>query len=156
MVDRALLEPGMAPLICARTGGPADALVEVCYWRVPQWTWILLPFGILPWLIARWCTQEEMTGALPFSQAVIDRYRTLSRSMAIVGVSALAALLIAAWARFAALAWLGIAGLLALVVLLAVRESGTIRGRPEPGLRALRLDGVHPAFVAGVNPLLRV
>lgn len=151
-----LLEPGYAPHLCARTGGPVDTLVELYFYRTPLWIYLLIPIGVLPFLIALRFAQQEVVGLLPFSQPVVDRYRSLNRSMLLVAAGSVAALLAAVPLRQALLAWLGIAGLPAALVLLLLRNRGYVRGTPSAGLQTVELVGVHPDFAAAVNPLLRV
>lgn len=114
---------GKLPQVCAKTGGPAEATAKFRYRSTPPWTWILLLFGILPFLIARWFSGVQVLALIPFSEAALRRGKTFNR--VVWGFLLLAVLLIVLGAALGALlgpavalAGLGtaIVGLLLLVI----------------------------------------
>ena len=69
------LETGNLPMICAKTGEEADLLAPVEFTNTRPWTWILLLFGVFPWLIARYFATERMVGQVPLSNTAMRRER---------------------------------------------------------------------------------
>lgn len=73
------LNEGKFPGVCAKSGEPADGMVGVKFGTTPGWTWILLLFGIFPFLIAAYFAQLRAQGLLPMSAAALARARSYSR-----------------------------------------------------------------------------
>ena len=61
------LEAGTLPGVCAKTGEQADGFATIEFTSTPQWTWILLLFGILPFVIARAFSKVRVVGLVPMS-----------------------------------------------------------------------------------------
>jgi hypothetical protein len=72
------LEAGNLPPVCAKTGEPADGFATMVFTSTPQWTWILLFFGILPFLIVRYFTTVRITGLVPMSDVALGRARAFT------------------------------------------------------------------------------
>lgn len=72
------LEEGDLPPVCAKTGEPADGFAEIEFTSTPSWTWILLLFGILPFLIARYFSTVRIVGLVPMSDAALRRGRAFA------------------------------------------------------------------------------
>jgi hypothetical protein len=65
---RARFEAGDYPMVCARSGLPADELVPVEATRRAAWPWFLFWIDILTWLVAWWTVDGDRTwGHLPFA-----------------------------------------------------------------------------------------
>jgi hypothetical protein len=60
-------EQGDYPMVCARTGRPADKLVPVEAARRSAWPWIFSPLGIVFWLLRWRIDKERVWGRLPFA-----------------------------------------------------------------------------------------
>ena len=69
------LESGHLPPLCAKTGEPADGFAKVVSNSTPSWTWILLLFGILPFLIVHYFTTVRIVGLVPMSDVALRRGR---------------------------------------------------------------------------------
>ncbi|MDP8929905.1 MAG: hypothetical protein M3O70_15395 [Actinomycetota bacterium] len=78
-VSRERFRAGDFPEICVETGRPADGLVEARFDSTPDWTWILLNFGVFPFLIATWFATERVEGKLPVVRDVVRRYHARRR-----------------------------------------------------------------------------
>jgi hypothetical protein len=68
----ARFEIGDYPMICARSGLPADKLIPVEAARSAAWPWIFGRFS-LPFWIARWGVgKSRLWGKLPFASGHVD------------------------------------------------------------------------------------
>ncbi|MGE5225467.1 MAG: hypothetical protein ACM3OO_01180 [Planctomycetaceae bacterium] len=86
------LEAGRLPPVCAKTGQAADGYARIEFTSTPSWTWILLLFGIFPFLIARAFSKVRVVGIVPMSDAALRRGRTFDRAFA--GLLVLAVVLV--------------------------------------------------------------
>jgi hypothetical protein len=77
------LVAGRLPLICAKTGDRAEGFVPIEFSSTPGWTWILLLFGIIPFLIARAFSTVRVVGHVPMSD--VARRRTRAFNWASIG-----------------------------------------------------------------------
>jgi hypothetical protein len=73
------LERGTLPPVCAKTGVPTDGYVKIRFSSAPTWTWILLLFGILPFLIAHYFATVHVEGIVPMSEAAQRRVTVFNR-----------------------------------------------------------------------------
>ena len=64
--------------MCAKTGEAADDYVPIEFTSTPGWTWILLLFGIIPFLIARAFSTVRVVGLVPFSEVARRRRRAFN------------------------------------------------------------------------------
>jgi hypothetical protein len=69
------VEAGNLPPVCAKTGEAADVYTEMEFTSTPDWTWILLLFGIFPFLIARYFAKNRVIGLVPMSTVALRRAR---------------------------------------------------------------------------------
>ena len=72
------LESGHLPPVCPKTGEPADGFATIVFTSTPEWTWILLLFGIFPFLIARYFTTARIVGLVPMSDVALRRGRAFT------------------------------------------------------------------------------
>jgi hypothetical protein len=72
------LESGHLPPVCAKTGAPADGFATIVFTSTPDWTWILLLFGIFPFLIARYFSAVQIVGLVPMSDVALRRGRSFT------------------------------------------------------------------------------
>ncbi len=64
-------EAGDYPMICARSGLPADKFVPVEASRSAAWPWIFSPFD-LPFWITRWSVgKDRLWGKMPFASGQV-------------------------------------------------------------------------------------
>jgi hypothetical protein len=67
------LESGTLPPVCAKTGRLADGFATIEFISTPSWTWILLLFGIFPFLIAQFFSKVRVVGQVPMSARALQR-----------------------------------------------------------------------------------
>ena len=72
------LENGHLPAVCAKTGRAADGYATIVFTSTPGWTWILLLFGIVPFLIARYFSTQRIAGLVPMSDLALRRGRAFT------------------------------------------------------------------------------
>lgn len=165
---------GDLPLVCARTGGPAEALTPVWFTRSPWWAWVPLAVLGLAALVsgswdplATWLVIGALVVPLVLSRGVTGRLplgRDVRRRMGQLRDRRVRTLLTALLATWLAVGlWLLGARAAGLIVLAAVlglygtaiamafygRSLG-VRGRPLPD-GSVALVGVHPDFVDAVE-----
>jgi hypothetical protein len=116
------LEAGTLPLVCAKTGEPSDGQVEIRFSSAPAWTWILLFFGIFPFLIAQYFATVHVDGLLPMSDVAQRRVKILNRVF--VGLAILAlGVIVVGFLTESNFVLAGLAMLVAAIVILAVGQS---------------------------------
>jgi hypothetical protein len=159
-VDEAI--QGDLPLVCARSGAPADVLVQVRHpvgVGFPPAAWLLvflgpIGIGILIVVAITWPAQEELVVRIPTAQATLARQRLLRlwrRAAAGAGL----ALLVPGYfvVGMFPLLWLG-----STVALFVVAGALSVMlGRQSVGVgidvtrRWVSLTNVHPAFAEAVR-----
>ncbi len=110
---------GRFPPLCAKTGGRPDDTVRVVATPSPGWTWILLLFGLFPFLIARAFAKPRIVGVIPMSSYALRRARYVRWASTALFLAALGTLVVA-YSRPAVLAWVGLGLAIASILLLAV------------------------------------
>lgn len=88
------LVAGTLPPVCAKTGTYADGWATIEFRSTPGWVWILLLFGIFPFLIADYFAKVRVVGHIPMSSDALRRAR---------------------WFRWSSWAFFALAGLLLIV-----------------------------------------
>jgi hypothetical protein len=143
------LERGQFPPVCCRTGVHTDNYVRWNFVETPTWTWILLPFGFLPFVIARFATSKTFSGVLPISPNVVRRVRRLSQAAVVLAALGVAAF-VAALATTVPVAIAFV--LLGLAVLAFVAELvGSPDARRDLRRGAVEIRNVHPTFVGTIE-----
>jgi hypothetical protein len=87
-VRRDAFEQGTFPAVCCKTGRPADGVERWEFSDTPAWTWILLFFGIFPFLIATAFATERFSGLLPISSVAASRVTVARRLVWLFGGAA--------------------------------------------------------------------
>ena len=106
-VSEVAASSGDLPSVCVVTGLPTDRVVGVTFTWAPSWTWVLLLFGIVPCLIARWFTAREIFCVLPLDATAHTQYRSRRRGI-VNGIAAgIALVIVSAATQTPALAWMG-------------------------------------------------
>lgn len=149
-VSREELASGDFPAVCALTGAAADARLPFTFDDVPDWAWLLWPFGV-PFLLAAVFGAQKVHGQLPVVAAAVETHRRLHWLSTVLGALGLVGFLAGlaastAWSwGWAAMALVG-AGLTQLVA--TRRIPG---GRLDRTGLWVKLRRVHPDFVAAVE-----
>ncbi len=150
-VSREDLYAGDLPSVCVVTGEDADGLVSFRFNSLPDWTWLLLLFGVFPFLIATMFASEEVRGEVPVRRDVVARYHRRKRLSILVGAVGIAALGLGVGFSQTELAWMGVAALLAAAVTGVVASTGFIDGQPDRTGLWVKLSRVHPNFVEALR-----
>lgn len=135
--------------VCAKTGAPADAIIEMRVVHTPAWIWILLIFGIFPMLVAYAFTRKEVRIEVPAAEEVARRRKDAGRL--IFGTLVGSILLIASGATTQTEAgiWVGAAGIVVVVMALPFAARGWINATYD-GQR-VHLSRLHPNYVQAVG-----
>jgi len=145
------LERGTLPPVCAKTGAPTDGYTKIRFSSAPSWTWILLLFGILPFLIAQYFATVHVEGIVPMSDVAQRRVTAFNRLF--IGLVALGVVVIVVgWAldTEATVILVGLAMLIAAVIAMFlalpfVLPSGAVMGE------WVQLSFVNERFVAELD-----
>ena len=150
------IEDRNLPPVCVVTGGPAESNWNVRYVNPAGALVLLLLFGVLPYVVARFLTRHEVVGQLPISDEGIALVREFRRKR-LLGL--LAALVVGVGGIVLAGqlgSWpvgLGaVLGAFLLWLVPAVAWIGPVTGEVEQNGRWVELTGVAPAFAAAVAP----
>ena len=114
------LKSGHLPSVCAKTGEPATGFSTVRISHLPGWTWILLLFGIWPFLIAWFFATRRIDASIPLSDLALRRVRAYTLTYAVLGTLALALVFIGLFGEHPSLVWTGIITLLVTLLFIAV------------------------------------
>jgi predicted lysophospholipase L1 biosynthesis ABC-type transport system permease subunit len=140
------LERRTLPPLCVKTGLPAEVGVAKTFVWVPGWTWILILFGIFPFLIARYFAARRVTLELPATAQVDKMRRNAGMATILVCALAIALLVYSSWQQFSTLYWLVGALLLgALIYRTTEHYAHWVGGYLQE--ETLVLSRVHPRFV---------
>jgi len=140
------LERRTFPPVCVKTGLPAEVGVAKTYVWVPGWTWILILFGIFPFLIARYFAAHRVTLELPATVEVDRIRRNANMTTTLTCALAIALLIFSSWQQLSALYWLvGVLLLGALVYRTIQHYAHWVGGFLQE--QTLVLTRVHPRFV---------
>ena len=128
------LERGALPQVCAKTGVPTDGSTKIRFSSAPTWTWILLLFGIFPFLIAQYFATVRVEAIVPMSDVAQRRVAVFNRLF--IGLVALGVVVIVIGFAFdteAAVILAGLAILIAAIFVMVlalpfVLPSGTVVG----------------------------
>jgi hypothetical protein len=136
------------PLVCARTGAPADAMVAVRASWTPRWTLLLLAGGIVPFLVARWLSRRQEAGWIPMCgpcASRVERARQLGMGYLVAGVTSL---LVGGLTSSPCLARLGMAAVALAVLAGTIEPALTVGARLDRSGAWVILTRVHPRFAA--------
>jgi hypothetical protein len=154
-VSRSALYDGNLPHTCVVTGQPADGTVDVRFNSLPSWTWILLLFGVFPFLIASAFASERVVGAVPVVREAVVRFHRRRRLSTVLLVAGVFGWMYAAWAHVGWLLWPFVALTVAGVAGWVWAYFSFVDGRPVRGGTQVRLSRVHPDFAAAVEEKAR-
>jgi fatty acid desaturase len=144
------LEAGRLPPLCAKTGEAADGSTKVEFTSSPSWTLILLLFGILPFLIAQHFATIRVVGILPMSDDALGRVRTFNRTVLALIVLSVVVLVAGLLATEFTVILIGLALLLAVILLMAVGSPFVLPTGQVTG-EWVRLSFVHPRFADALD-----
>lgn len=150
-VSREDLHAGDLPAVCVVTGEDADGLVRFRFNSLPDWTWLLLLCGVIPFLIALMFASDEVRGEVPVRREVVERYHQRKRLSLIAGAAGIALLGLAVATAQAEVALMGVAAVVTAIGARVVAETGFVDGRPDRTGLWVKLSRVHPNFVEALR-----
>ncbi|GEM_PF-1650093 len=137
---------GELPRLCAKTGVPTETTKRHEFGDIPGWTWLLIFWGLIPFLIAAGFARHKVTADLPASDDTLRRIRLVDLGSVAGLVLGIGLLVSALLTEESAWAWGGIAvALVTLVSGAGARRIVWVTGRLDGNV--LWLYGVHPSFV---------
>ncbi len=80
MITSTTSQPLLLPSICVKTGEPTEDVLRVRGSAAPEWTTVMIVFGLLAWLAAQTMSSRRYNIVLPFDSAVLKRYRQWRRA----------------------------------------------------------------------------
>lgn len=138
------------PLVCVKTGRPAERWVPVRAVRPPWWSWVLLPLAVLAFQAAYWLAREERWGWVPMT----GRAATLLWRVRLVGIAGVASgpvlLGFAAATGWVLLARSGLGALLVAMIAGALEPVFSVGALLEPAIGQVVLRRVHRGFRTAV------
>ena len=138
---------GDLPEVCAKTGEPADLSWGTTLTHIPRWAWVLLPFGILPFLVASRIASKRVDGLIPLSERASVRIAQTTR-LRMIGLLVGGALLFIGFVLDSQQAtWAGIGGIAIASLATLVGVWWFVGGTWDPKAETATLRRVHPAFV---------
>jgi hypothetical protein len=150
------IEDRSLPAVCVVTGGRADWNWNVRFVNPAGALVLLLLFGVLPYVVARFLTRHEVVGQLPISEEGMALVREFRRKRLLALLAALAVGVCGLLLGGQVGSWqvgLGAVVVAFLVWLVpAVIWIGPVTGDVEQNGRWVELTGVAPAFTAAVEP----
>jgi hypothetical protein len=143
------LEAGTLPRVCAKTGERTDGHVKIRFSSAPGWTWILLLFGIFPFLIAQYFATIHVDGLLPLSDSAQQRVKMLNRIfVALVALSL--GVIVVGFLTESRIVLAGLAMLVASILILAVGQAFVLPSGHVSG-EWVWLSFVHERFAAELD-----
>ena len=83
------------PRVCVKTGTPTADVLTIKGSAAPSWSWFMIIFGFLPWLVASLARSKRYTIRVPMRAAVWRRHRTIRRAAFIAFVAGLVLAIVA-------------------------------------------------------------
>lgn len=154
-MQKAAIQVGQNPVlprVCAKTGEPADQTIRQVFADLPGWTFLLILWGFIPFLIAAIFARRKVTVDLPISTQTrhhIAVVNVVSVIATVVGFGLLIVMLVIGEPGLA----LGAAGLVLAVLVggSVARRLVWVSGRLDDDV--LWLYGVHPTFAREAGQL---
>ena len=150
-VRRDAFEQGTFPAVCCKTGAGADGVERWEFSHTPTWTWILIFFGVFPFLIATAFATERFSGMLPISSVADGRITVARRLIWLFGGAAVLCFA-AGFAAYSSILPIGLAFAGLCLIAIAVRwllsPNANLDGRD-----VVILSNVHRDFVAAIHAI---
>jgi len=150
-VRRDAFEQGQFPPVCCKTGRPADAFNPFEFADTPAWTWILIFFGVFPFLIATAFATERFRGVLPISSAAQGRISLIRRFIWAFGAASVLCFG-AGLIRFGSLIPIALAFAGLCLIMLAAHWWSMPNANLD-GRDVVVLSNVHTGFVEAINAI---
>lgn len=138
------------PHVCVLSGREADGTTSFRLARTPGWTYVLLLFGILPFIVAMFFATERITIHLPVERealAAVRRRRHRAIAAVVIGV---AVGVVSAVVGSTVLLWSGIVAAVGGLLWLALGPN-VPRWKPTGDVGRIELGWVHHVFAAAMH-----
>ena len=150
-VRRDAFVQGTFPAVCCKTGRASDLSRRWEFSDTPGWTWILLPFGIFPFLIATAFVTERFSGLLPLSAAAESRLLVTKRLVWLFGAAAVVSFVLGLTSYDAVIP---IALAFAMLCLITIAINWFLSPNANlDGRDVVVLSNVHRGFVAAIHAI---
>jgi hypothetical protein len=83
------------PRVCVKTGTPTADVLTIRGSAAPGWSWAMIVFGFLPWLVASVASSKRYAIEVPMHAAVWRRHRSVRRAALILVVAGVVLALVA-------------------------------------------------------------
>ena len=83
------------PKVCVKTGIPTADELTLRGSAAPSWSWFMIVFGFLPWLVASMASSQSYAITVPMQAAVWRRHRSVRRAAVVLFVVGVALALVA-------------------------------------------------------------
>jgi hypothetical protein len=154
------VEPLAEPWPCAQTGALTSDVLVLTATRTPRWIWLLLFFGVWPYLIAAYFTRVSAKVAVPFTNEAWHRYLKkwkFARNAMIISATLTVLYLGVFRAQPQWIAILGLCCFLVAVGLAIQNEIANMCGASlRPDDQTALISRAHPTFVVDAEHRLAV
>ena len=148
---REAFERGRFPPVCCKTGQHGDVYSVWEFSHTPSWTYFLIIFGVLPFLVATAFASRRFSGILPMTSHAQDRLTSARRLVWILGIAGFGLVLSGlAWAQ-PLVAGLGAAVLAAWLITMACVWAWSPNAALDDDGDVVELIRVHSAFVEAIK-----
>ena len=83
------------PRVCVKTGTPTADVLTIKGSAAPSWSWFMIIFGFLPWLVASLASSKSYEIQVPMRAAIWRRHRKIRRAAFIAFVAGLVLAIVA-------------------------------------------------------------
>ena len=143
-------DPDRLPAVCALSGAPADRTVRFRLRSTPRWTYVLLLFGILPFLVAQYFAETSIVVRLPIREAALARLQRERKAGGALFLVGAVLVLVGFFAEVGPVLW---GGVVVTVVGLAAWAFANARfpGGRQSGPDRVEIWSLHEDFVAALE-----
>jgi hypothetical protein len=151
------------PQVCVKTGVPTADVLTIRGSAAPGWSWLMIVFGFLPWLVANLATSRRYTIEVPMQAVVWKRHRAARRAALYLFVTGVAFAVIATtqgWQNSAILLIPAFVGLalhagnewVNTIGVHLSRDGGLLLTRVHPGFERALLESLRGSPTGGQAP----
>jgi len=140
---------GDLPRICVKSGVETRSFTNIRITSAPGWTWILILFGILPFIIVRYFFAKSAAGRVPVSEEVGRRVRNTQWILLAAFLAGVALIVVGIFGGVYMAEGGFVLAVIALVILEGFRGTWWISGRVVG--KDVWLYGVHADFARALG-----
>jgi hypothetical protein len=83
------------PRVCVKTGTPTGDVLTIRGSAAPAWSWFMIVFGFLPWLVASMASSKRYAIEVPMMASVWRRHRSVRRAAFLLFVAGIVLAIVA-------------------------------------------------------------